>query len=740
MDGPPSTGGPRVTAVSGEWIRDAARRLRRARALAVTALTLSAAALATVAALRVGGGTGVTAAAALAAGLLAALGNLLPSRRVPLTPEQLAAHLNRTVPEAEESAGLLLADPAALPVLARMQRRRTEAALAGLALPPALPRGPWHRQLRAALVLGVLAIVGVVLPGPGAATGRASWLLSADSVPGDSGGAAPAMTGVRIRVTPPAYTGRPARTQESWDLEVEEGAQVRWEVGVTGPVAGGRLVTASGDTLSGDVGNGHLLLTAPARHSTLYRVLLDLAGRPPLASEDSRMTVRLDAPPVLAVVRPDLRTTIQPGDPLTLPVEVLASDDFGVDSTALVATVTKGQGEGVKFREQRLPLPRRERRAGGSVLLGATLDLAALGLEPGDELYFHVVATDRREPLANEARTETLFVTLVDTTRLAAGPGAGVSLDLPPDYFRSQRQLIIDTEKLLADQPGLARPVFRDRSNGLGIDQGLLRLRYGQFMGDEYEGTLASGREAHGADEPAEPPSPPAVDPITGLAAVDPFADIAHLHDDPENATLLARDVKAKLRQAIGAMWQAELRLRLAQPRQSLPFQQQALVLLQEIRQDARAYVKRVGFDPPPLEPDRKRLTGDLARVRPPRLDRAAAPESSLPALREGIAILQRLRAGSPVRDGDAAALERAGQDLAQLAVDQAPPLLESLRSLRLAIASLAPGALPCPECLARAEQGFWRALPDPLPAARTRRDPGSGLASRYFRLLDGGR
>ena len=729
-----------MTRISGEWIQRGALRLRRVRLLAVLALTLAATALAAVVALRAGASVAVASAVALASGLLAALGNLLPSRRILLSAEQLAAHLDRTVPEAEESTGLLLADPATLPVLARLQRRRTEVALARLAAPPALPRGPWHRQLRGALVLALLTLAALVLPGPGAATGRGNPVPSAGEAPVGPVTAPPALAGVRVTVTPPAYTDRPARTQDNWDLEVEEGARIHWEIGVTGSVAGGRLVTASGDTLPGKVEDGRLVVTAPAHHSTLYRVLLDAAVSPPVASEDYRITVRLDAPPVVAIVRPDLRTTIQPGEPLTLPVEVLASDDFGVDSTALVATVTKGQGEGVKFREQRLPLPRRERGEGRTLVLGTTLDLAALGLEPGDELYFHVVATDRRLPLANESRSETVFVTLVDTTRQAAGPGAGVSLDIPPDYFRSQRQLIIDTEKLLADQRGLPAQVFRDRSNGLGIDQGLLRLRYGQFMGDEYEGTLASGREAHGDDPADEPPSPPAVDPITGLAAVDPFADIAHLHDDPENATLLNRDVKAKLRQAIGAMWQAELRLRLAQPRQSLPFQQQALVLLQEIRQDARAYVKRVGFDPPPLEPDRKRLTGDLTRIQAPRVERAAAPEWSLPALRQGLEVLQRLRAGAPVQDGDVVLLERAGQDLAQLAVDQAPPLLESLRSLRLAIASLAPGAPACAECLARAEQGFWRALPDPMPAARARRDPGSGLASRYFRMLDGGR
>jgi hypothetical protein len=63
-----------------------------------------------------------------------------------------------------------------------------------------------------------------------------------------------------------------------------------------------------------------------------------------------------------------------------------------------------------------------------------------------------------------------------------------MGVDLMPDYFRSQRQLIIDTEKLIADRNKLPQKEFNSTSNDLGFDQKALRLRYGQFMGDETEG------------------------------------------------------------------------------------------------------------------------------------------------------------------------------------------------------------------------------------------------------------
>src|SRR5690606_41643874 len=53
--------------------------------------------------------------------------------------------------------------------------------------------------------------------------------------------------------------------------------------------------------------------------------------------------------------------------------------------------------------------------------------------------------------------------------------------------FRSQRQLIIDTERLIAEKPVIPKQEFNARSNELGFDQKSLRLKYGQFMGDETE-------------------------------------------------------------------------------------------------------------------------------------------------------------------------------------------------------------------------------------------------------------
>jgi hypothetical protein len=65
---------------------------------------------------------------------------------------------------------------------------------------------------------------------------------------------------------------------------------------------------------------------------------------------------------------------------------------------------------------------------------------------------------------------------------------------------------------------------------------------------------------------------------------------------------------------ALEQMWQSELHLRLYEPEKALPFENKALAYLKEAQQKARVYVKKTGFDPPPIKEKEKRLTGELTK------------------------------------------------------------------------------------------------------------------------------
>lgn len=87
------------------------------------------------------------------------------------------------------------------------------------------------------------------------------------------------------------------------------------------------------------------------------------------------------------------------------------TDDFGLYDAHIIATVSKGSGESVKFREEVLRFSKPAQITGKQQQAVRTIDLVKLGLEPGDELYFYIEAYDNKIPKANKSRTETFLLT-----------------------------------------------------------------------------------------------------------------------------------------------------------------------------------------------------------------------------------------------------------------------------------------------------------------------------------------
>jgi hypothetical protein len=248
-------------------------------------------------------------------------------------------------------------------------------------------------------------------------------------------------------------------------------------------------------------------------------------------------------------------------------------------------------------------------------------------MEPGDELYFFVRATDNapNNPHTTQSPTYTLRL---------PGPEAE-SLDstaLPsmvkPENLRSQRQIIIDTEQLLADlqaHPDMAAATLRSRSEGIAADQSALRLRYGQFLGeesslfgDEHE---HEHEEHHGGGE--KPGSEIAV-----------MKEFGHAHDQEDNATIFDPQTKAVLKRALSAMWDAEKSLRAIAPKGALQPEYKALEAIKELQAAERVYLHRTAFVPPALK-EEKRMSGDIVGAMSYKRAQGAAGDSVPAEVRE---------------------------------------------------------------------------------------------------------
>jgi hypothetical protein len=333
-------------------------------------------------------------------------------------------------------------------------------------------------------------------------------------------------------------------------------------------------------------------------------------------------------------------------------------------------------------------------------------------------------------------------------------------VNVVPAYFRSQRQIIIDTEKLIAEQPRLSATTVAERGNNLGHDQKILRMRYGKFLGEEFEQGIGetatrppvaeqdnpataeqeeSKEEEHTADDGHDHSHdnlPPSARDVPGEAATAALMEpYMHLHDDSETADFLEPEVKAKLRGVLAQMWEAELRLRTSRLKEALPYEYRALRLLKQVQQQTRAYVKKSGFTPPILPEATLRLTGEMGNAAAPRKEQKIASQDNQPAVRDALRWLGTARRGQAAKPADALVLERAGQALAQAALQRPGDYLTALRDLRGLVADVRASRPLRTELVPSVERALTGLLP--APAATPVRPPtASPLAQRYFQEL----
>lgn len=468
----------------------------------------------------------------------------------------------------------------------------------------------------------------------------------------------PSFESARLTIQPPAYTELPQRTSSDLNVTAYVGSVLRWTVQLS-QTAGVRvaLVNSRGDELAFSRQTDAFTYQDRVLNSGLYALRAywtTPARRDSLVyqSDFYRLEARPDAPPVIRPSAKDLYRFHRLGDPTLLSVDAQISDDFRVQGAYIVATLARGSGENVKFRETRFPVATRPFKG---AKVGHTLDLAKLGFAPGDELYYYWAALDNRQPEPQLTKSDTYFVVFKDTARTDDAQLATMAVNVMPEYFRSQRQIIIDTDKLIAKRKRLPKAAFNGESNEIGFDQKVLRLRYGQYLGEEFEnqigghdplpdndadlleayshkhdsgekdpnGDVKSPKEAHEHDHEAEhghgghdhgDHGPQKLgeeqDPLAAL-----MEQYVHNHDNGEVNTFYEQSTRSLLKMALEQMWQSELHLRLYEPEKARPYEQKALEYLKIAQQKARAYAKKSGYDPPPLKEKETRLTGELGKV-----------------------------------------------------------------------------------------------------------------------------
>jgi len=231
---------------------------------------------------------------------------------VQLDQAAVARQLDRQLPELEDSTGLLLQDPGALPLLGRLQYERVAQQLAQLTADgsAALPFSFKKSLLLSALLLVSAAVFWLLPPGRQHAAEPAAVAMhfNADQ-PQKAAKPTPArIEQVRLLVTPPAYTRRPAFVPAQASFRCPQGARVRWEVQVSGAAKAEPVLEIGPKKLplrpvAGQAGTFAAEQVLGA--STLYR--LRYAGQ---VSDDYAIEVQADEVPVVRILSPKPYTLI----------------------------------------------------------------------------------------------------------------------------------------------------------------------------------------------------------------------------------------------------------------------------------------------------------------------------------------------------------------------------------------------------------------------------------------------
>jgi hypothetical protein len=257
-------------------------------------------------------------------------------------------------------------------------------------------------------------------------------------------------------------------------------------------------------------------------------------------------------------------------------------------------------------------------------------------------VHLRAVARDANptSSVAGSSETRTLRV-----YRAGESDSVAVEAAPPPEVGKSelsQRMLIMLTEKLVGQLRGLSRAAVATEAGSIGREQGRLRKRVGEIIF-----TRLTGEEPDQGDtEIAGPDTLSPAEALLRAASEATGGGAEHPLEEEEGGPVVA--VNRPLLEAFNAMWEAERRLGVAEPREALPHMRAALAAIQKARAAERLYLRG---RPPKIVLDigRIRLSGKREGIDPA----ARGPRSS--AVAALLARQERFHTALALLGGDSA-------------------------------------------------------------------------------------
>ncbi|MBV9959529.1 MAG: hypothetical protein JO360_13980, partial [Acidobacteria bacterium] len=439
----------------------------------------------------------------------------------------------------------------------------------------------------------------------------------------------------RVRVVPPSYSG----------LSVEEvvgdapvrallGSEIEVELAATGKVERAALSFGGVTGQMRALGEGRYSGSFIAQASGAFeaRLLADENAPAPIVRA---VEVYADAPPEAHLTEPASDQLLRglPASPVA--VRWTARDDLGLAEVTLKYIKSRGEGDAAQFTNGVIPLGSVERGSVRDWRGGAALDLARLGMQPGDTLVYWLEARDRNPAANGTGRSATLAIAITAPEPVKLNLG-----DLGPNeigrFLLSQRMIIIHTEKLHGERARLTREELNRRAQGIAAEQREFKNSFNDYIRIE-----GAGEEPQSANSTA----PESLE-EQAQAAAEERTEI-HMHGIPEPPQGTPNNVRDMI-YAIRAMWDAEDALSLMDTGKALTYEREALTRLKRAQLAVR-YVPPIVARSKPIDLKR-RYAGELNEIktRLEKLSRRAETKESAAlkgALSDAYAALSDLQA-----------------------------------------------------------------------------------------------
>jgi hypothetical protein len=648
--------------------------------------------------------------------LLISLGLIQIFKLSKISEADVSRLLDQTYPQLEESFSLVLKNSEKLNMLEKLQIEKIKNEMQRIQAPALI----YKRLKISAIFLVISILVSIFISTLDFSTLNNNSLgIEKEAKPSMPDKILPEISSIRLKIIPPAYTTKNTRVQQQFSATVEDGALLEWVIETSRPASKIKFIFNDKENIklrSVNKSGTQWAVSKRINQPGFYQMELD--GK---LSELYKLETIKDEPASIRIITPKQYSTIDFGEPQKTNLQVQINDDYGINDTYISATISSGRGESVKFKEQVIRF-NESMNGKQEYKLQKTIDLPKLGMVPGDELYFYINVTDSRK---QQSRSDIYIVSIQDTAKLMSMDGMLGGINLVPEYFRSQRQIIIDTEKILKDKNSISEEEFKNRSNNLGIDQKLLRLRYGKFLGEETDAEIG---EEHQETTVAEESA--------AFGNAEKIMDAyAHKHDIAEDATFFEPELKAQLKATLTEMWKSELRLRTYKPVEALPFEYKALRLLKDLQQKSRAYVSKTALKTPAIKSE-KRLSAELDKIIQPSAERTILKSEEQNALKKSTSIIAKLKDGKKLNQSEYSILQNANRNLAAKASAQPGTYLKALGIMRKILSKSGNGKVSFGE-LSTMEVALQSMIKNEVKTPQaTTAAPKTSLSTEYFNSL----